>query len=333
MNSELRQSMVSGDWVLIAPGRAKRPGDLLNNKKQVKRRETPKRECPFESLLASSGGEMPLLQYGTGDNWRLGVIENRYPALSHGANCPVFLKKGPYHYLGGIGRHELIITRDHRKNFAELSAAAAGEVFTAAIERFKHFKNDACLQYVSLFQNYGSRAGASQSHPHYQIMAVPVVPPEINYSLANSKRYYRKHGKCAHCVLLGYELKEKKRIVYANAHAVVVAPFASTHSFEFRVFPRKHRSCFQDTSAVEIAGVVAALQKTLGALRRQLGDPDYNFFIHTAPIKNSAAHKNYHWHVEVMPRMEIFAGFELGTGMVINPTSPEIAAAFLRKGL
>lgn len=330
-HSELRQDLVSGDWVLIAPGRAQRK--LGAKVRRIKHKQIAKSVCPFENLLKASNGEMPLAQYGAPDDWRVAVIENRFPALSHGPECPVSLKHGLYEYLGGIGRHELVLTRNHRNNFAVLSSDQALEVFQAAADRFKKYQEDPCVRYASFFQNYGAAAGASQSHPHYQIVALPVIPPSVRHSLAASSAYFTAHKKCAHCAMLAYELKEGERIVFENDYAVAIAPFASSHSFEVRIFPKRHQAQFEETPVAEMAGVVDALAKALRAIDKALGDPDYNFFVHTTPIQSGGRHEHYHWHVEIMPRTEIFAGFELGTGMIINQVAPETAAQLLRKSL
>ena len=325
--SQLRQDIISGDWVLIAPGRSKRPGHAEKKKKRggllayIK-----KTNCPFERIV-----QEPSVLRGDLKKWRLVIIGNLYPALAHGPHCPVMLSHGPYHYLSGIGTHDLVITRKHAEHFALLKADRAVEVFEAVIERIGQLKKEPCIEYVSFFQNYGMRAGASQPHPHFQVIGLPVVPPEVAHSISSSHRYYEEHHQCAHCAVLTYEIKQDERIVYENEHAVVIAPFASTHSYELRVFPRRHRSRLEETPSVELIGVVAALQHALMALRRQLGDPDYNFFVHTAPLQQKSHYDEYHWHIEIMPRLETFAGFELGTGIIINPVAPEAAASLLKK--
>ncbi len=326
--SELRQDLVSGNWTLISPARAARPHAPTSAAAQ---KQITKANCPFEDLIVAAGGKKPLLQYGTSKLWRLGIIENKYPALRHEAACPAFFKDGPYQHLGGVGRHEILVTRDHQKNFSQLSPGAAFEVFLATAERFRALKEDPCLQYMLLFQNYGVSAGASQPHPHYQIITTPVTPPGVAHSLEGARQYFEKHQRCVHCVMINHELKAKKRIIYENEHAVVFAPFASTYKYELRVFPKHHHARFEQTPEEELSAVSLALQKALGALRKSLRDPDYNFLVHTAPLKDESSYKRYHWHIEITPRLQIFAGFEIGTGMVINPVAPEDAAAILRK--
>ena len=338
MKSQLRQDLVSGDWILIAPGRAKRPvfgearhyGRPRQLLKTEKRKVSPKASCPFEDPQ-KSGHEKPILVYGDLKNWRVQVVENKYPALIHKDICAAILKKGPYSVTEGIGHHDLIISRDHNKNFARLSKNDARQVFEAFRDRYLMLLNDKCLAYTLILHNWGARAGASVHHPHYQMVATPIVPPDVMHSLNGSSRYFQKNKKCVHCVMIDWEKKHKKRVVYENSGAIAFAPFVSKNAFEVRIFPKKHSSYFENTLDIEIDYVVDALQSVLRKLEKNLQDPDYNFFIHTAPIKDKAKYKMYHWHIEVAPKTNINAGFELGTGVEINEMDPDQAAALLRK--
>ena len=329
-SSEFRQDLVSGDWVLIAPGRSSRKHNLKALTKKTK--SVPIAKCPFEDLLQASA-KPPLLQYGNDGKWRLAIIENKYPALTHHDSCPIPLTSGPYHHLAGDGRHEILITRDHRLNFSQLKPVAAGEVLRALAERARGFATDPCLEYVSIFQNYGARAGASQSHPHYQLLALPVVPPRMAHSLLGSRRYFSSHRTCGHCAMIEFERGYKQRIVYENQGAIALSPYAAKNRFELRVFPKKHLAFFERSSEDVLTAVAEALQATLQSLRKAIYDPPYNFFIHTGPIRRRAEYEHYHWHIEIFPAIMNYAGFEPGTGVIINETDPDEAATILKKAL
>jgi UDPglucose--hexose-1-phosphate uridylyltransferase len=327
MNSnQLRQDLVSGDWIVISPGRKKKPNQSV---KKNKRKKTPKSKCLFEDPKKVSGSD-PVLIYG-GKDWQLVIVKNKYPAFFHKEACSLIEKKGPYSVMEAIGHHELVITRDHDKNFVELSADKARQVFEAFRERYRMFLKDKCVEYVSIFHNWGPKAGASVYHPHYQIIAIPVIPPDVSHSLNGSNRYFKECGKCVHCVMMESELKEKKRVIFENAGAIAFSPFVSRDPFEVRIFPKKHLPYLEDTSDEDLGYIVEALQFSLKKIKKNLNDPDYNFFIHTAPIKNKDKYGHYHWHVEVLPKISINAGFELGTGIQINDIDPDEAAALLRK--
>lgn len=327
---ELRQDIVTGDWALIAPKRAKRSKQKLA--RSSPRRLTSPVTCPLEDLVLASGGALPLLQYGEGKKWRVGVIENKFPAVSHQEVCPMPAHQGIYQHRPAVGRHELLITRSHTKNISEMPLDHAVEVFQAFIERSSILADDQCLEYVSIFQNFGQFAGGSQPHPHFQMIAIPVVPPDVAHSMVGSAEYYRAHKHCVHCAVIKHELAARERVIFENDFALVIAPYASVDAFEFHVYPKKHAARLVDTPADVLAGTVAALQTALRSMRKSLHDPDYNLFIHTAPLKKTAGDSDYyHWHIEIFPKTNILAGFELGTGMIINPVAPEIAAEQLRK--
>lgn len=328
MKSQLRQDLVSGDWIVISPGRAKRPEQLA--KKGEITKPTPKTGCPFEKLPDHSG-KPAILTYGTGKDWRVMIFENKYPAFFHAKKCDKALKHGPYSVVSGTGHHEIVATHDHYKNFPALSLSDSRQVFESFRDRYLMLLDDPCIEYISIFHNWGKKAGASIYHPHYQIIAIPVIPPDVSHSLTGSLRYYRKHKKCVHCTMMDWELKNKTRVIYENDGALVFMPFVSKEPFEMRIFPKKHLPYFENTLDTDLDYIVDALRFALRQLETKLHRPDYNFFIHTAPLKNKEGYKHYHWHIEIVPKFNISAGFELGTGIEINPVDPDDAAKILRK--
>lgn len=130
--------------------------------------------------------------------------------------------------------------------------------------------------------------------------------------------------------MIEHEKEIKKRIIYENKEAMVFTPFVSREPFELRVFPKKHFSYFEDTPESAMKLIVSALQGALKIIDKKLHNPDYNFFIHTAPILNKDKHSHYHWHIEVQPKISISAGFELGTGIEITVVDPDEAAKILK---
>ncbi len=326
--SELRQDLVSGDWVVIATGRSKRPNDFIVSKRPAFAQ--PKDTCPFEKLFSGA----------TGSDWWVQTIPNKYPAFNplrrsfseaSKSICAVFTKKGPYTTTNGAGSHEVVITADHTRSFAAMTDREAELVVQMYRDRFHMLQDDPCVRYISLFHNHGKLAGASISHPHSQIIAIPVIPPDIASSLEGSKRYFTKEKKCVHCSMLQYDLKNKERLIFAGKHFVTVAPFASRTAFEMRIFPKSHQARFENIAPDEQRDFARTLRISLAKLYRGLKNPDYNFFLHTAPVENSRSHDHYHWHFEILPKTAIWAGFEIGTGIEISTIKPESAAAFLRK--
>lgn len=326
--SEFRQDVVSGDWIIVAPERAKRPHDFLPKKKI--RKFPPRSQCVFEDLK-KSGNWPPVFAVPSEKNWNIAVIPNKYPALRHYTACPTMVRQGPYNALSNAGHHDLVITRDHKKNFAHLNPREATAVLSAFQRRHRELLRDRCMQYVSTFFNWGASAGASIYHPHFQMLTLPIIPPDVKRSLDGSMRYFRKHRSCVHCDMLRYECKMGKRIIYENAAAVVLAPFVSKAPFEVRVYPKAHESRFEMSQSRRLPLVAHALQAALLKIEKHLNDPDLNFFIHTAPLKASL-YRHYHWHIEINPKITIPAGFELGTGVDIDIIDPDRAARILRGG-
>ena len=324
--SELRRDLVSGDWVVIATGRAKRPDDFAKLEKPVF--SQAKDKCPFEKFLPSS-----LAVYGEDHkpekDWWVQVVSNKFPAFGKGI-CAVMFKAGIYEWGEGVGFHEVVITRDHERPIPEMKDQEVSQIICAFQDRYLALHHSGCVEYISIFHNHGRTAGASISHPHSQLIAIPVIPPDVARSLQGSQEYFKKEKKCVHCTILKYELKEKSRIVYENNDCIVLAPFASKTAFEMRLFPKIHQPRFELISEKEREGVANALRVSLAKLHQGLKNPDFNFFLHTAPTRNLKKYGYYHWHLEIIPKTAIWAGFEIGTGIEISTIAPESAAEFLR---
>ncbi len=327
--SEFRRDPVSHDWIIIAPERAKRPEQLLP--KREPRHPTPKKTCPFEDLQ-KTGNWPPFFTIPDGSKWRVAVIPNKYPALRHSPVCAAPMQTGPYVHADGIGYHDLVVSRDHTKTIADLSLERGLEIFEALQRRYRAMAEDPCLYYTTAFFNWGTSAGASLFHPHYQVLSLPIVPPEVVDSLSGSARYFKKHHRCVHCDILKHERKVKKRIIEENDGAIALAPFVPKSRFEVSIYPKRHQQFFERTPRADIRAVVGVLGGVMRRMRKYLNDPDLNFFIHTAPLKDQKKYNHYHWHIDVIPKILLPAGFEISTGIDINVIDPDKLAALLRRG-
>lgn len=336
--SELRQDLVSEDWVLIATGRARRPNFFAQKRRE--KFEQPISECPFEDPQITGHEEPLLIYYKEGEKrrvrgakklikeWSLQVIKNKYPALGPG-DCSDIYKEGPYALMDGAGFHEIIITRDHKKHFALLPLDKVEEVIRAYQERYLTLMDHRCVNYVFIFHNHGKEAGATIPHPHSQLIAMPILPADVRRSLRGAKEYHEKHKKCVHCQMLKWE-REERRSIFQNEYFIVFAPFVPRVNFELRVYPRKHQPSFEKISETERKYLAEALWQALYRLYKGLKDPAYNFFIHTTPC-DGKDYKYYHWHIEILPKTNIWAGIELGTGIEVITIKPEEVANYLRK--
>jgi UDPglucose--hexose-1-phosphate uridylyltransferase len=225
----------------------------------------------------------------------------------------------------GSGIHEvLVLGPEHRASWADLDPARAALVMQAIAQRMAAHAATPGLRYSQAIVNAGREAGASLEHPHGQLMGMPFVPREITDEQAGFARFA---GNSLLCTTLDAEESAGHRVVYVDDDVLVVCPFWSGTPFEMLVRPRNHGSHLYEAKGADLAAVGLALQKSLASLRAKLGDVAYNVVFHSAPYKAAG---DFHWHAHVLPKVTTRAGFELGTGVLINVVSPEDAAAELR---
>ena len=328
--SEFRKDIVSGDWIVMAPERDTRPHDRSRKKS---RKPSPVKSCPFEKLDSERQNWPPVMVYPNLKKWRMVLLPNKFPALINSGIGAHQFNYGPYLLKDGAGYHDIIITRNHHNNYVHLDPSEAYRVLWMMQERYKYYAEDKYMSYTSAFFNWGSTAGASVYHPHYQLLALPIIPPDVTHSLNGSERYYKKHHRCVHCEMLRFEKKQKLRIVMENDQAIALAPFVSRSPYEVRIFPKKHLTSFEFSKEKEVRGVSAILQQVLFCIEKNLRDPDLNVFIHTSPLRSGDKYRYYHWHLEIIPKIGSIGGFELSTGLEINTVLPEKVAMTLRKSL
>lgn len=313
---ELRQDLVSGDWVIMAP-------------KRQKRHKKTSGLCPF-CCLKETNQEPPVLEYKREDgNWSLKVIPNKFPALDD-YNKLEKHSIGPFSVMNAAGFHEVIITHDHDRHIPDLTIEEVAEIIDAYQERYLDLMNKRFIDYISIFHNYGKEAGASIEHPHSQLMALTVIDPDIHRSLAGSKEYYTKHKRCVHCTMIEWEEEQKDRVVCKNDDFIAFVPFVSRVPSEIRIFPKNHKAYFERITEKEKFSLAEILRESLIKLRIAFDNVAFNYFIHTAPC-DGKTYDHYHWHMEILPKIAISAGFEKGARMEIIPILPEDAAEKLRE--
>jgi UDPglucose--hexose-1-phosphate uridylyltransferase len=322
-SSELRFNLVCKDWVVIATGRARRPETFAKEKK--KEVETPEKDCPFCHIETQSP---PVLKYGKNGDWSLVVITNKFPAFTPSESLRE-RAEGPYSLMDGVGFHEVIVTKDHKRHMSEFSVAEIRQVLDAYQERYLELMNEKLVNYVSIFHNHGIEAGASIAHPHSQIIAIPITDPDLQSSIDGSRRFFEAQGKCVHCAMLEWDREDGRRIIFENEKFIALCPFASKVAFEVRIYPKEHHPYFERIKDIEKDQLVEALKVSLNKIDKGLNDPAYNFFIHTAPC-DGKDYAHYHWHLVIFPKTLTWAGFELGTGIEISTIEPEKAAEYLR---
>ena len=330
---QLRQDRSTKEWVIIATERSKRPHDFKKGERDIER-HSYKEDCPFcpgnehltphETLAYRSGG-LP-----DSKGWWVRVVPNRFPALSPEGSLERKEEKGFFRMMDGVGIHEVVIESPlHNQCLPLMEDKQAEEVFLAYRERYLALRDDPRIKLIIVFKNHGEAAGTSLEHPHSQFVGTAVVPSNIRRKLEEAARYYDDHGSCVYCDLVGEELSFEKRVVMDTEKFVVLQPFASRFPFETWIIPKEHQASFGLISMEDSKRFAKVLKTTLHKLYSKLNNPDYNYVIHTAPIKDEGE-DYYHWHLQVIPRLTTPAGFEMGSGIFINVCLPEETAQFLK---
>jgi galactose-1-phosphate uridylyltransferase len=184
-------------------------------------------------------------------------------------------------------------------------------------------------QYLQVVQNWGAQAGARTNHLCFDLYDLPQIPHRIAEELGGAARFLIREGECPYCRLVRDEVRRPGRLLYADAHAVAFAPWASRSPFEVSVVPRRHDADFARATDADLAATGEALRRVLGQLAGSLDGPPFNLVLHSAPL-HEQVDATYHWHWEIHPRLREIAGLELGTGLPVNPVSPEDAVEELR---
>ncbi|MCL5408416.1 MAG: galactose-1-phosphate uridylyltransferase [Candidatus Omnitrophica bacterium] len=337
---QLRKDPVIGGWVIISTERQLRPTDFRDIKEPTG--ESNNKFCPFDE---GNENKTPPEIYAIRKPWTLPdttgwdvrVVSNKYPALR--IEGPLGKKgMGLFDSMNGIGAHEIVIeTPSHNDQMEDYSADHLEKVISTYQQRSLDLKKDPRFKYIIIFKNFGKEAGASLHHSHSQIIATPVTPKRVKEELAGSREYYEYKERCIFCDIIDTETERGERIVATNSGFIAITPFASISPFEMWILPLNHNPDFDKMEEMERKSFADILRLVLKKLSVALKKPPYNFALHSAPSRFlrpgywQTIDRDYHWHLEIIPRLTSLGGFEWGTGFYINPTMPEDAAKFLRE--
>lgn len=336
---ELRKDPVIGRWVIIATERARRPDQFSGQAQEV----PPEKPCPFcEGKESQTPPEIYAVRQkpapANSPGWELRVVPSVAPFLRIEGDLER-RGKGMYDLMNGVGAHEIIIeSNQHIANMADLSEEQIARVMSCYSDRISDLEKDQRFKYVLVFKNHGWIAGGgSINHSRSQLIATPVNPKRVKEELAGSRFYYEYHERCVFCDLIKQELESKDRVILDIDGFIAITPFAARFPFEVWILPKKHSSSFTNLDPSQRLDLGRIMKKVLSKLKKGLNDPPYNYILHTAPFKRQkvgywkSIDDDYHWHIEIMPRLTRVAGFEWGTGFYICPLPPEDAAKFLRE--
>jgi len=318
----IRQNIVTGEWVVVAPERAKRPQEYAAR--------------PFASgLLHDStcrfcvGQDVWKTRMHDASTKHLYVVPNKYPAFVSDAGLQE-TGHGFYTDDGSFGQHEVIVLTDPGDTLPHMTAHRMGELLMVLRERALAYEKDASIESITPIYNHGHEAGTSVAHPHAQLFGNALVPPRLAKEFFGAEQYHTRHRHCVFCEQLTFEMKEHVRIVSKNNDAVAFAEYAPRFPFELRIIPTLHQHAFSHASDQTLAGVGQVLSDCCRKLAKKLNDPSLNWFIHTARQIDHHQSASYHWHIEITPRLSTYGGYELASDMTIETVIPETATQFLR---
>lgn len=329
---ELRRDPFTRGWVIVAPERAERPFQMPDPGPSSTPVPGIDPACPFCPGHEDSTPEELWRVVDPRGGWAVRVVPNLYPVLTPADRAAVHHDKGLFASADPVGNHEVVIESPrHDWDLPDGDDAAITRVLHAYRARSRAL-GARRPGLVLPFRNHGAAAGTSLPHPHSQIVATPIVPARQRQLFDVARTYYDDHASCVYVDVTDAELADGRRVVATNDRMVAYAPYAARVPYETWLVPRVHAASFVHASDDVLADAATLLRRVLVGLRRLLGDVPYNYVLVSAP--NGEEDSDYFlWHVQLLPRLVATAGFELGTGMAVNPVSPEVAAARLQEAV
>ncbi|MBU0671330.1 MAG: galactose-1-phosphate uridylyltransferase [Patescibacteria group bacterium] len=309
---DIRENYIHDRFVIIAPGRSKRPNQTI---KPVSPKPTAEeiQKCVF--CPHNIDKEPFVYKDGQGKKWDVKVIANKFPIVS---------KK----FTEAYGKHEIVIeTPNHGQELADLSVPHIEKILRAYQKRTSEISKDQKIKYIFIFKNNGGKAGASIEHAHSQIFATSFLTPHIIEKLTRAKEYQVKHGCCYYGELAKKESAKNSPLrIFKDKYFSVFAPYASTYSYEAWVIPFRHVDNITALSKAEIKSFAKIIKCLTGELTK-VEDIAYNFYFHQALTDSDE-----HFYFRLCPRRSVHAGIELGSRLIVNTMPPEEAAKFYRQG-
>lgn len=330
--SELRRDPIVGRWVIVNTDHPNRPEDF-----EYEEHIPQGGVCPFcygnESMTPPEIDSFRDSSRGPNTSgWQVRVVPNKYPVLQIEGNLQR-IGVGIYDMSSGVGAHEVLIeTPYHHKDISDLLNPEVENIIQMWCRRALDLVKDKRFKYIMLFRNYGKAAGASLEHPHTQIVALPMVPKNVAEEIKGAGDYFEYRERCIFCDMIRQENQEKERVILENKYFISFCPFVSRFPFEIWIIPKRHSSYFCHMLPEEIPALAEILIKIISRVKKVFANLSYNFILHSSPVNGEISGiEYYHWHIEFMPKLMRTAGFEWGSGFYIDPTSPELAAKYLKE--
>jgi UDPglucose--hexose-1-phosphate uridylyltransferase len=334
---ELRKDILLGRWVAV-PSESKSPSEYDMIPESIKMEDScvlcPGREheAPLEITSVRSPGIFP-----SNAAWLVRALPSFKPIFQIEGDLGR-RGVGIYDSMNSIGANEILVESPlHNVRPEDMGLEQMIRVVTLYRDRIADLEKDSRLRYILIYKNSGRNAGEIFSHPISYLMATPVIPKIVKDELDNAKQYYVYKERCVFCDIIREELRVGDRIIFETKHFIAFCPYASQFPFESWIIPKRHSCAFHEISGGELEDMGFILMAVLKKLRSIFNEPPYNYFIHTAPSmvpRRNHWHtlgEDFHWHLEIMPRLIMTSGFEWGSGFYILSTSPENAAKYLRE--
>ncbi|MCL5023007.1 MAG: galactose-1-phosphate uridylyltransferase [Nitrospirae bacterium] len=327
---ELRKDPLLCRWVAVT-SESKSPGEYCLPEERSEGTACVlcpgrERETPPEIAAIREGGR-----------WWTRVIPNFRPVL-HVEGDLGRRGLGMYDRMNSVGANEIIIdSPEHDKQPEDIGIEQVRRIVRLYRDRVADLEKDSRLRYILIFKNSGKGAGAIYSHPHSEVMATPVIPKLIKEELDGAKQYYAYKERCIFCDIMREESRNGERVVFETRDFFSFSPFAPKFPFETWILPKSHSCAFQQTGESEMEDLSLMFCTVLKKMRAILGDSPYNYFFHTAPNRIPRRDHwhtlgdDFHWHIEIVPRLLMTSGFEQGSDFYVLTTSPEDAAKYLRE--
>jgi UDPglucose--hexose-1-phosphate uridylyltransferase len=331
--STLRFDQTTSDWVVFAPSRQLRPHEFSRRRNSVMPEAAVPTACAFcpgnEAFTPPEIQSVPAL---TGNSrWRVRVFPNKFPALRIEEQPIRNVDQGFFQSMGGCGAHEVIVeSPDHSSCLAQQPVEQIECVLQTLQSRYSDLMGDTRFQTVVLFKNHGVEAGTSLSHPHWQLIATPVVPRLLRLKHFEASEYFDRTGQSLYRDLAVREMDQNQRVIAKNSSFVAFMPFASHCPFETWIVPLQSRASFRHVIQGELQQLAVVLKQVLLKLYTGLENPAFNLTVDDAP-RGDEDKEYFVWHIRILPRLSTPAGFELGSGMSINTVMPEDAASFINQ--
>jgi len=323
---QLRKNIITGEWLILAPERARRPDDYIRSGRM---KRSDKSKCPF-----CPGGEAFKNSIKDAETENIYVVPNKYPAFVtsiNGNDSKSYRVEDSFYFVKhALGGHEVINIKNHDLEPFQFSTSLTQELFEVFQNRYLFYKKDKINEYAMAIYNHGPESGATLDHPHAQLFVSSIVPNYILRELHGSENYYNTNGSCVFCDMVKHEHHERVRVLAENDDFILFTFFAARFPFEMWVLPKQHESQFEKVGKDVLKNLAIILNKVFVMLDKTLNDPPFNFFIHNLPNTMKSC-SFYHWHIEITPRLSNYGGYELGSGNVIDIVAPEKAAEFLKK--